>query len=81
MRNIQISRFGRVVKATDLKSVGFARAGSNPAADDCNKPFSHKWYVSKPTSSCEIYVSKSLNFRSIIWFLDDLSSIVALLMI
>ena len=34
MRNIQISRFGRVVKATDLKSVGFARAGSNPAADD-----------------------------------------------
>ena len=31
--NCQISRFGRVVKATDLKSVGFARAGSNPAAD------------------------------------------------
>lgn len=28
------SQFGRVVKAVDLKSTGFTRAGSNPAADD-----------------------------------------------
>ena len=27
------SQFGRVVKAVDLKSTGFTRAGSNPAAD------------------------------------------------
>ena len=28
-----VSHFGRVVKAWDLKSHGFARAGSNPAGD------------------------------------------------
>ena len=30
---VRDSRFGRVVKAKDLKSFGVTRAGSNPAAD------------------------------------------------
>lgn len=36
----RMSQFGRVVKAVDLKSTGFTRAGSNPAADDF---FSRIW--------------------------------------
>ena len=31
-RELNRRQHGRVVKATDLKSVGFSRAGSNPAA-------------------------------------------------
>lgn len=30
---LSVSRFGRAVKAIDLKSIGISRAGSNPAAD------------------------------------------------
>ena len=34
LRDMYQSQFGRVVKAVDLKSTGFTRAGSNPAADE-----------------------------------------------